>query len=277
MKKTVIFIFSILLTCTGFGQAIVDTFTVNGVSFEMVRVEGGKFERGCISKENEECYKREEGRHTVILKDFSIGKYEVTQQLWEAVMGSNPCYFDYNPERMKIKFNLSIVNNLKHTPQNPVDYVSWDDAQAFIDSLNKITGEKFRLPTEAEWEYAARGGKYQENYLYSGSDHLDLVGWYCTDDYSDCGWPKKVGLKKPNVLGLYDMSGNIAEWCSDWYDENYYKTAKTFNSPKGPKIGEKKVIRGGNWGLPKIFAKVITRNAFIPEYKNNTTGFRLAR
>lgn len=275
MKSTIIFIFSILIIHIGFGQAIVDTFTVNGVSFEMIRVEGGSFERGIPKSDTNRLWRKsEEGQHTVVLKDFSIGKYEVTQQLWEAVMGSNPSYFDYKPERVKIKFNVSTGHALNFTPQHPVDNITWWDAQKFIDSLNKLTGEKFRLPTEAEWEYAARGGKYKENSIYSGSNKFNTVAWCCEND---CGSSSKVGLKIPNILGIYDMSGNIAEWCSDWYDENYYQSAKVFRSPKGAAKGTEKVIRGGNWGVTEAFTRVTTRKAHPPEYKNIGNGLRLAR
>ena len=275
MKRTVIFIFSMLITPIGFGQAIVDTFTVNGVSFEMVRVQGGSFERGIPKSDTNRLWrKREEGQHTVFLKDFSIGKYEVTQQLWEAVMGDNPSYFDYNWKRAQIKFNFSGEEGVKFSSQHPVDNITWWDAQKFIDSLNKLTGEKFRLPTEAEWEYAARGGKYKENCIYSGSNKFNAVAW-CTEN--DGATSKKVGLKSPNALGIYDMSGNIAEWCSDWYDENYYQSAKVFRSPKGPATGTEKVMRGGNWGVREAFTRVTTRRAYPPEYQNIGSGLRLAR
>ena len=190
-------------------------------------------------------------------------------------MGDNPSYFDYDNERARIRFKLDIAGTIRFTPQHPVEHVSWYDAQEFLDSLNKITGKKFRLPTEAEWEYAAAGGKFQEKFRYSGSNRLDLVGQYCTPDR--CAWTQEVGLLKPNILGIYDMSGNVAEWCSDWYDANYYEMAEVFHSPKGPATGTKKVIRGGGLKMPEIFARITTRSSLPAEYQSIEVGLRLVR
>ncbi|WP_282776075.1 formylglycine-generating enzyme family protein, partial [Phaeodactylibacter xiamenensis] len=177
----------------------------------MVRVEGGRFKMGCTAEQGSDCWSREKPAHRVELSSFSIGKYEVTQAQWEAVMGSNPSGFS-------------------SCGSCPVENVSWNDVQDFIVKLNRMTGGNYRLPTEAEWEYAARGGNRSRGHKYSGSDNLGSVGWY--RDNSD----KKthpVGKKTPNELGLYDMSGNVWEWCSDWYDKDYYSSSPARN-PKGP-------------------------------------------
>ena len=197
-------------------QLGIQSFTVNGVTFKMVNVEGGVFMMGAC-----DGYSDEQPVHQVTLSDYSIGQTEVTQELWEAVMGSNPSTF-------------------KGLSTRPVDGISWDDCQVFIARLNSLTGENFRLPTEAEWEYAARGGKYSKCYLYPGSDNLDEVAWYSSNSFS-VTYP--VGLKKPNELGLYDMAGELWEWCYDWYGSPYSSEDQV--NPVGPETGEYHVIRGG--------------------------------
>ena len=197
-------------------------FTVNGVSFEMVRVEGGTFRMGATSEQEDDAYSDEKPVHSVILSNYYIGKTEVTQALWQAVMGSNPSYFK--------------------GADLPVECVSWNDCQEFIQKLNSLTGRNFRLPTEAEWEFACRGGNNSRGYKYSGSDNLGSVAWY--DDNSG-GQTHPVGTKAPNVLGIYDMSGNVREWCNDWYA---LYTANSLNNPVGSQEGTFCVHRGGCWG-----------------------------
>ena len=165
-------------------------FMVNGVSFEMVRVEGGTFHMGATSEQKDEAWDREKPVHSVTLSSYYIGKTEVTQALWQAVMGSNPSNFK--------------GSNL------PVECVCWNDCQEFIQKLNSLTGRNFRLPTEAEWEFACRGGNNSRGYKYSGSNNLGSVAWY--DDNSG-GQTHPVATKAPNELGIYDMSGNVWEWC----------------------------------------------------------------
>lgn len=194
------------------------SFTVNGVSFEMVYVEGGNFDMGATSEQGGDAYKDEYPVHRVTLSDYYIGKYEVTQELWEAVMGSKPS--DFKGEN------------------NPVG-VSWNSCQEFISRLNSLTGWTFRLPTEAEWEYAARGGNQSHHYKYSGSNNIDDVAWYY---YNSGGKTHPVGTKSPNELGIYDMSGNVLEWCLDWYG-GYSSGAQT--NPHGPSTGSGCVLRGG--------------------------------
>jgi len=173
----------------------------------MVRVDGGTFTMGATSEQGSNAAGDEKPAHQVNLSSFSIGKYEVSQEEWEAVMGSNPSYFK--------------------GAKRPVEKVSWNDCQAFIRKLNELTGRSFRLPTEAEWEYAARGGNKSIGDKYAGGDNLGSVAWY--EDNSG-GTTHNVGTKSPNELGLYDMSGNVWEWCQDWYD-SYSSSAQT--NPKG--------------------------------------------
>ena len=161
------------------------TFTVNGVSFNLVYVAGGTFQMGSNVGDYDE-----KPVHSVTLSDYYIGQTEVTQELWQAVMGSNPSDFK--------------------GAKNPVNNVSWNDCQEFIIKLNRLTGGRFRLPTEAEWEYAARGGNKSRGYIFSGSDYLGSVAWY-EDNSGDEVHP--IGSKSANELGLYDMSGNVFEWC----------------------------------------------------------------
>ena len=193
----------------------------DGISIDMVRVEAGTFTMGA-TPEMKEPFDWEKPTHQVTLtNDYYIGKYEVTQALWQAVMGNNPSYFK--------------GGNL------PVEYVSWDDCQEFISKLNNMTGKKFRLPTEAEWEYAARGGKKGRGCQYSGSNNLSDVAWY--KDNSDSK-THAVGSKQANELGIYDMSGNVCEWCQDWYDS--YSSSSQVN-PTGANSGSYRVFRGGSW------------------------------
>ena len=226
-----------------------NTFTVNGISFEMVYVEGGSFDMGATYEQGDGVWDNEKPAHSVTLSDYYIGKCEVTQELWEAVMGSNPSNF--------------------RGAQNPVESVSWNDCQNFIKKLNSLTGRTFRLPTEAEWEYAARGGNKSRHYKYSGSDNIDDVAWY----YDNSGKKTRaVGTKTANELGIYDMSGNVWEWCSDWYGD-YSAGAQT--NPQGPSSGSYRVLRGGSWGSHAGGCRVSYRNYFDPGSSFNGSGLRL--
>ena len=220
-------------------------YEVNGVKFAMVRVEGGAFEMGG-SKYDEIPI------HKVTLNSFFISETEVTQELWEAVMGNNPSYFKGK--------------------QLPVESVTWDDCQAFIAKLNQLTGQQFRLPSEAEWEYAARGGKYCENYTYSGSNDCNEVAWFADNGNSQT---HEVASKAPNKLGIYDMTGNIAEWCYDWYDKNYYSSS-SLNNPTGPENGYSRILRGGSWSNMSTYTRVVYRGHNLPLEKDDDIGFRLA-
>ncbi len=245
------------------------TFSVKGVEFKMIKVEGGTFSMGATSEQTD--YDRDEKPvHSVTLSDYYIGETEVTQELWQAVMGSNPSEFKGNNQR-------------------PVENVSWNDCQEFIKKLNQLTGKKFRLPTEAEWEYAARGGKHSKNYVYkySGSNNADEVAWYdqnSGDKYLSGEWDwdefennncktHPVKTKKANKLGLYDMSGNVLEWCNDWFE--YYQSYSQTN-PTGPSGGISRVLRGGNWHHNVGCVRVSLRYDSSPGIRRYYFGLRLA-
>ena len=220
----------------------VERFTVNGVTFEMVRVDGGSYQMGSYSGSSDE-----QPVHTVNVSTFYIGKTEVTQALWAAVMGNNPSYFR--------------GENL------PVENVSWFDCQEFVERLSRLTGRIFRLPTENEWEYAARGGNKSRGYIYSGSDDLYRVGWY-TENSGSTTHP--VGQKLNNELGIFDMSGNVWEWTSDLWSNNY-------NSPRnGGSSGSNRVNRGGGWSYDASGCRVAGRNYYSPSFRSNNLGLRLA-
>ena len=218
-------------------------FTANGASFKMIAVKGGTFQMGSDDGYN--------AVHQVTLSDYYIGETEVTQELWNAVMGSNPSYFTGNMQR-------------------PVEQVSWDDCQTFISKLNQLTGETFRLPTEAQWEYAARGGNQAQGRLYSGSNTIDNVAWYGSNSSSTT---HPVKTKAPNELGIYDMSGNVWEWCSDCYG-SYSSAAQT--DPTGPSKGSHRVIRGGSWCEYTTDCRVANRDGYTPTHTNSDQGLRLA-
>ncbi|MBS7313954.1 MAG: SUMF1/EgtB/PvdO family nonheme iron enzyme, partial [Bacteroidales bacterium] len=227
------------------------TFSVKGVEFKMIKVEGGTFSMGATSEQGSDAYDREKPVHSVTLSDYYIGETEVTQELWEAVMGSNPSFFTGNNQR-------------------PVDNVSWNDCQEFIKELNRLMGKKFRLPTEAEWEYAARGGKYSRGYRYSGSNNADEVAWYARNSGVET---YSVKTKKANKLGLYDMSGNVWEWCNDRYGD-YQSNSQT--NPTGPSEGASRVVRGGCFGDVDKHVCVSYRYSDIPGPRYDNQGLRLA-
>jgi formylglycine-generating enzyme required for sulfatase activity len=222
------------------------TYTVNGVSFTMIPVEGGTFQMGSTTG-----YDIEKPVHQVTLSSFSIGQTEVTQELWQAVMGSNPSYSSGS--------------------KRPVEQVSWNDCRTFITKLNQLTGKTFRLPTEAEWEYAARGGNKSKGYVYSGSNEIDDVAWY--NDNSG-NTTHNVATKSPNELGIYDMSGNVWEWCQDWYG-SYSSGSQT--NPTGPTSGSYRVRRGGCWGNAASGCRVALRDYRTPTNSSDYLGLRLAQ
>ena len=226
------------------------TITVGNVSFKMVYVAGGTFTMGATSEQGSDAYSDENPAHRVTLGNYYIGETEVTQALWEEVMGSNPSHWK----------GASL----------PVEEVSWEDCQEFVRRLNARTGRHFRLPTEAEWEYAARGGSKSRGYKYSGSNTIGEVAWY--DDNSGSK-THPVAQKRPNELGIYDMSGNVWEWCSDWYG-NYSSSAQT--NPTGPNTGTYRVFRGGSWYSCAGYCRVSIRSIDTPSYRNDYLGFRLA-
>ena len=238
-------------------QTTDQTFTVNGVSFTMKRVEGGTFWMGAQSTNpngqnyDSEALDSESPVHSVTLSTFYMGETEVTQELWQAVMGSTPSSFS--------------GTNL------PVEKVSWNlIVNQFLPALNATTGQNFRLPTEAEWEYAARGGNQGHGYKYAGSNTIGNVSWYTDNSNSQT---HSVATKSPNELGLYDMSGNVWEWCSDWYS-NYSSGSQT--NPQGPSSGSRRVLRGGCWYNNARNCRVSYRHNYYPYSTYNYFGFRLA-
>ncbi len=212
----------------------------------MIAVAGGTFTMGATS-EQQNPYDGEKPTHTVTLSDYYIGETEVTQELWTAVMGDNPSRFTGNMQR-------------------PVEQVSWYDCQTFIRKLNELTGANFRLPTEAEWEFAARGGRNSRGYQYSGSSNLGDVAWY------DGKRTHPVKTKSPNELGIYDMSGNVWEWCQDWYGP-YSSSSQT--NPTGPSTGSRRVVRGGCWIILARFCRSAYRIDLTPDFRNDVLGLRL--
>jgi formylglycine-generating enzyme required for sulfatase activity len=214
---------------------------------KMIYVAGGTFQMG-----NNEGDDDEKPIHQVTLSSFYIAETEVTQELYTKVMGNNPSFF-------------------QNCPQCPVEQVSWDDAQVFIRQLNKLTQQNYRLPTEAEWEYAARGGKQSQNYKYAGSNNPGEVAWY---DKNSSEKTHLVKTKKNNELGIYDMSGNVREWCSDWYGP-YSANAQT--NPRGPVNGKYRCLRGGSWNLNDYIAEVLMRSHSYPNGRFRNNGFRLLR
>ena len=222
---------------------------IKGVEFSMVKVEGGTFSMGA-TKEQGSNNSNQQPTHKVTLSTYYIGETEVTQDLWQAVMGNNPSKF----KGAKL----------------PVENVSWNDCQQFIAKLNKLTGRKFRLPTEAEWEFAARGGKASKGYKYSGSNNADAVAWHYGNSNNTT---HKVGTKAANELGIYDMSGNVWEWCQDWFG-SYSSNAQT--NPKGPSSGTDHLNRGGAWCHESKFAPVFFRGSSgKPDRKVDNLGLRL--
>ena len=228
-------------------------FTVNGVTFKLIKVPKGTFTMGTKSVDGSTVDEAEQPTRMVTISDFCIGETEVTQQLWQAVMGKNP--------------SKMIGENL------PVNNVSWNDCQKFIDSLNVLTNLWLRLPTEAEWEYAARGGQNSSGYVYSGSNTLDEVGWYTANSNNQLHEVKQL---MPNELGIYDMSGNVLEWCQDWYSPTYYQTSEEYNDPAGPTKGTMRVQRGGRFNWLGNDCRVSRRLADNPNKGDVTVGLRLA-
>ncbi len=226
----------------------------SGFEFEMVYVEGGSFEMG---SEDEEVFYYSP-IHTVQVSSYYLAQYPVTQGLWKAVLGEAN-----NPFRFK-------------SDSSPVERVSWEDAQGFIQKLNEQTKQDYRLPTEAEWEYAARGGRHSEEhpYTYAGSDDIEEVAWYEENTAKLRTMP--VGLKAPNSLDLYDISGNVWEWCQDWYARDYYSKSPQ-KDPKGPSEGSYRVFRGGSWRNEPDYCRVAYRDGDRPDLRYVDLGFRLAR
>lgn len=240
---------------------------------EFVKVEGGTFVMGATSEQGSDAYSSESPTHSVTLSDYYIGKYEVTQGLWEAVMSySGKCAdgSSLSSYSSDVWLGSNPSSSYGVGANYPAYYVSHDDiVNIFLPRLNKITGKTFRLPTEAEWEYAARGGNKSKGYKYSGSNTIDDVAWYSSNSSSRT---HEVGTKQPNELGIYDMSGNVWEWCSDWYG-SYTGSSQT--DPTGPTSGSYRVLRGGGWNDIARICRVSFRYSYPPSFRYSSRGFRL--
>ena len=227
--------------------------TVGSVTFTMIPVKGGTFQMGATKEQTGEARKDEKPVHTVTLDNFQIGETEVSQALWRGVMGSNPSTYKGN--------------------DLPVTNVTWEDCQEFIKKLNERTGKQFRLPTEAEWEFAARGGTASKGYMFSGSDEVRSVAWHNRDSNRDRhNGPYAIKSKDPNELGIYDMSGNVNEWCQDWFGDY---TAGPQTNPQGPATGKEHVYRGGSWWYYGMSCRVSRRNSGVKDVRG-VIGLRLA-
>ena len=229
-----------------------ERYLAEPIEIEMVFVQGGTFLMGCTEEQGSDCHTSETPVHEATVSSFYIGKYVITQAQWKAIMGDNPSHFKGD--------------------SLPVEQVSWNDAQKFLRRLNTATGKEYRLPTEAEWEYACRGGLQSGHYKYSGSNNLDDVAWY--EENSD-SITHPVGKKMPNELGIYDMSGNVWEWCYErallypghWkYNFLSSLSERTYNHRR---------FRGGSFKNPSERCRVFTRAGMEPETRNMRIGFRV--
>ena len=266
------------------------TFTVGGVDFTMVRVEGGTFVMGCTSEQGDECDYDESPAHSVTEDDFYMGETEVTVGLFRQFISQTGYKTDAEKYgwawawsnksgswKWDTLYNVSWMCDTKGGVRNitqdnyPVMYVSWNDATEFCEWLSRQTGRTFRLPTEAEWEYAARGGRKTKGYKYSGGDHIGEVAWYGNGNNAG-GVTHAVKVKKANELGLYDMTGNVGEWCSDW--KGYYSSDSQHN-PVGPATGSNRVYRGGSWSRDARLCRVANRWGDPPSNRDNLLGFRV--
>ena len=226
---------------------------LSGISFDMVYIKGGIFGMGSEKK----SFWQEYPIHQVRLDNFYIGIYPVTQAVWKAVMGTenNPSYFQGD--------------------RRPVKSITWHQAQEFMQMLNQRSDKSYRLPTEAEWEYVARGGPLSEGFIYAGSNKLWEVGSYAENSYKET---KAVGQKRPNELGLYDMSGNVWKWCQDWFLEEYYEECAKHGivkNPQDPDESDTRVIRGGSWINNSENCRTIFQHDHFPAVQDNYLGFRL--
>jgi len=285
---TILFFFS-----NGYGQENL-TFNVNGVSFTMIFVEGGTFTMGCTLEQGS-CYTGEIPTHKITLTDFFMGEFQVTQKLWHAIMETNVeqqwmVNFGNSVEIQSGTMKGEVIASAKdynkviaeHLPgigdSYPVYLINYNECEQFCSRLNQLLsdylpeGYKFCIPTEAQWEYAARGGKISKGYKFSGSDYIDEVAWYSANSEKTT---HEAGKKFNNELGIYDMSGNVWEWCRDRYSENYYSKSPAVN-PKGPDKGSQYVLRGGSWEQGEWGCRVAARNKDYPATHTENYGFRLA-
>lgn len=249
----------LLTACSSENPPSSTIFTVNGVQFKMIYVEGGSFVMG--TNDTIDTYPRERPAHRVTVSSFYIAETEVTQELWQTVMNENPSRHSYYG-------------------QLPVENVTWDECQTFISRLNKMTGRRFSLPTEAEWEFAAIGGTKSNGFFFSGSDNPTMIGWIMDNSGNETHGVKE---KMPNELGLYDMTGNVWEWCQDWYATDYY-TFSPENNPQGPDLDPNlppdsvacHPVRGGGFSTVANRCRNTHRAGVDPAIPGQNYGFRLA-
>ena len=235
--------------------------TAKGLNMKMIFVEGGTFKMGATSEQGSDADSDEKPVHSVTIDSYYIAETEVTQAQWYAVMGTT-----IYQQRDKANSSWSMYGV---GDNNPMYYVSWEEAQEFCRRLSQLTGKRYALPTEAQWEYAARGGNKSKGYKYSGSNAIGNVAWY---DNNSSSKTHSVKQKSPNELGLYDMSGNVWEWCNDWYG-SYSSSSQT--NPTGPSSGSDRVIRGGSWDYFAGFCRVSDRDSLDPSGRFGDLGFRL--
>ena len=253
---------------------------------EMVYVEGGEFMMGCTEEQGDDCWECEKPVHKTTISDFYIGKYEVTVEQFAKFVDETNYKTDAEKKGKSLCFNnekwgskkgaywkCGINGELLKESQynNPVVHISWNDALVYCEWLSQRTNKNYRLPTEAEWEFAARGGNRTKYYMCSGSNNSDNVAWY----RHNSGSAIHIGGKKaPNELGIFDMIGNVSEWCSDWYDSKYYSSSGNKN-PKGPSTGSEKTVRGNGWYSITGRCHISFRSSNIPEFSGSHHGFRV--
>jgi sulfatase modifying factor 1 len=253
MKKTALLIALIIMSFPAFCQ--------DEVNVQMIFVKGGNFFMGSDDhKFLADEYNNERPLHRVNVSSYYIGKYEVTLGQWRHIMGIKP------PAYTGVDYGNKDCDNC------PVVKVSWEDIQEYIKRLNAKTGKKYRLPTETEWEFAAKGGKYSKGYKYSGSNKINEVAWYGKEK----GSTHPVGKKIANELGIFDLTGNAMEWCEDWYGEDYYKKTVDEINPKGPATGQKRILRGGSYFDDDVVCRSVYRSRLEPTARQWNIGFRLA-
>lgn len=257
MKKTLFLLAGILYFVGGFAQK-----KTQDLNFQMIFVKGGNFYMGLDDPRfHSEEYDNERPVHRVSVSDFYIGKYEVTLGQWKKIMGVFPPAYN----------GVDYAN--KECDDCPVVKVSFEDVLEYIRRLNeKFPDKHYRLPTETEWEFAAKAGKYSKGYMYSGSNRLSTVGW----SGKKKGIAHSVGEKDANEIGIYDMSGNVAEWCTDWYGEDYYSKTTDAVNPKGPTQGTLRIARGGSYYDDDAMCRSVNRGRFDPKTRQWNIGFRLA-
>ena len=262
MKKLTFFVSMLTLSLSIMAQQDF-TETAFGIDMKMIYVEGGTFTMGCTSDQGGDCYDNEKPRRETTVDSFYIGMLEVTQSQWEKVMGTT---IYQQQSEAGVNYNKGIGADY------PMYYVNWEEAKEFCARLSSQTGRNYSLPTEAEWEYAARGGNKHEGTKYSGGWNIDDVGWY---EGNSGFMAHPCGSKRPNALGIYDMSGNVSEWCEDRYADDQYQYNASKN-PKGATETSVRVVRGGAWYSEYArYCRVATRNCNNPLYRGPHIGFRV--